>query len=99
MKILRIDPRPEDGKRLKAFVDIELDGGIVIKGFRVLSEPGRRSSVASPMVAIKAPGKPPLLKNIVILPDELQGQVDVLILNAWNDLIRRKERFHGIPPA
>lgn len=89
MKILS-DPRTEDGKRLRAFADVEFDNRMVVKGFRILQEPGRRPSVAAPIVAIKAPGKPPVLKNIVILPDELQGQVDVLILGARNDTIRLK---------
>jgi hypothetical protein len=90
MKVLKINPRPEDGKRLRGFADIEFPNGMVIKGFRILQEPGRRPSVSSPMVAVKVPGKPPFLKSTIVLPDELKGQIDVLILTAWNTLIRQK---------
>lgn len=100
MKVIRIDPRPNDGKRLRAFVDLEFDNGMIVKGFRILQEPGRRPSVSAPLVPVKVPGKPPFLKKIVVLPDEIQGQIDLIILSAWNELVRRKEKEIGVitPP-
>lgn len=85
LKVIRLEPRPEDGRRLRAFADIQLQNGIILRGFRILQEPGRRPSVSAPMASIKVPGKEPYLKTMVVLPDEIKGEIDLAILSAWHE--------------
>jgi len=95
-RVLKIELRPDDGKRLRAFVDIALDSGIIIRGFRILQEQGKRPSVSAPMASIKLPGKEPYLKTMVVLPDEIKGEIDLAILSAWHEAkIGQKEKDNG----
>jgi DNA-binding cell septation regulator SpoVG len=89
VKVLEIRKKSENGKPLKAFADIELDGGIVIREFRVIQEANKRPWVACPQISWKDPVTGQIkYQTVVTFPNQLKGEIDLLILNAWN---REKE--------
>ena len=81
LEILDIRLMPT-GKPLRAFVDIRL-GDLVIRDFRVLKEDGKRPYVKVPFVTYKTQTGQLKFKPIVVLPDEVRGEVDLAILNAY----------------
>ena len=86
MKVLKIELRPDNGKPLKAFADVELPDGTIIRAFRIIQEPGKRAAVHCPQASIKpAKDAPAYFKTLVILPEPLKGDVDLAILNAWKE--------------
>lgn len=81
VKVLEIRLMPPE-RPLKAFVDIKIRG-LVIKDFRVLKEDGKRPYVKVPFVTYKDQTGQLKFKPIVVLPDEVRGEVDLAILNAY----------------
>jgi hypothetical protein len=95
-KVLKIELRPDDGRPLRAFADVQLADGTIIRGFRVLEEPGKRVQVVCPQVSIKVPGRSPYFRTIITLPDALKGAVDFAILCTWKiALAGREEKGHA----
>lgn len=80
-----------DAKPLKAFIDIEL-GDLVIRDFRVIKENGKRLYVKVPFSTYKDQAGRLKFRPIIVLPDELRGEIDLVILNAYR---REKERSDG----
>lgn len=96
MKILKIELRPENGRPLKAFADVELPDGTVIRAFRIVQEPGKRAAVHCPQTSVKEPGRPLYFKTLITLPDALKGEIDFAILSAWKKAVAgQKEYDHG----
>ncbi len=90
VRVLRIDLRPDDGKALRAFADIEIGTGIIIRAFRIIEHQGKRAVVHCPQACVKANGRPAYFKTLVILPDSLKGEIDLTILYAWRQALNRQ---------
>ena len=84
----------ESGKSLKAFADVRL-GNIVIRDFRIVKDNGKRPHVKVPFSTYKDQEGRIKFRPIVILPDEVRGEVDLAILNAYSE--REKEQNNGRP--
>ncbi len=90
MRVLELRRKPENGKPLKAFADVEIQSGIVIREFRIIQESNKRPWVACPQLSWKDPDSGQIkYKTIVTFPDRLKGEIDMLILNAW---MREREK-------
>ena len=91
MKVVEVRVKFNNGKPLKAFADVELDNGIVIKEFRVIQrQSDHRPFVVSPQISWKDPGTGEIKYNTVVtIPNPLKAEVDSLILSAW---FRAKEQ-------
>ncbi len=95
MRVLDLRLKPSNGKPLKAFADVELDNGMIIREFRIIQEPGKHPVVATPQTSWKDPRDDRIKYTaIVTLPQPLKVKVDLLILAAW---LREKESESGIP--
>ena len=81
----------ESGKSLRAFADVKL-GEITIRDFRVVKEHGKRPHVKAPFSTYKDQKGQLRFRPIVILPEEVRGEVDLAILNAYQ---REKEHRNG----
>lgn len=91
MKILSLTSGRDPAKPIKAFLDIELDGGIIIRGFRIIQDLGRRPHVLSPQFSYRDANGTLKFRTVVILPDQIKGEVDLLALHAWQE----RERQNG----
>ena len=80
-------------KSLKAFVDVRL-GSITVRDFRVVKEDGKSPYVKVPFSTYKDQEGQLKFRPIVILPEEVRGEVDLAILNAYR---REKEQGDGKP--
>jgi DNA-binding cell septation regulator SpoVG len=78
-------------KPLKAFADIKV-GGITIRDFRIMKEDRKPPHVKVPFSTYKGPDGQLRFRPIIILPDEVRGEVDLAILNAYR---REKEQRNG----
>jgi len=71
-----------NGKALKAFVDLCLDG-ITVRDFRVIQEHKRRLWVACPQISWRGKEGKIKYKTIITFPDDLKGLIDLAVLNAY----------------
>lgn len=78
MKILRIT-KLEDSKNLAAYVDIETDDGIAIKGFRLVK--GNNGLFLSPPTQKGKDGK---YYETVTLPKEIKQKLEKSALDEYN---------------
>jgi hypothetical protein len=78
-------------KAIKAFADVKI-GDIIIRDFRVMKEDGQRPYVKAPFVVYKDQMGKLKFRQIAILPDEIQGEIDLLILNTY---LAERERDNG----
>jgi len=93
MRVIELRRKPDNGKSLKAFADVELGNGIIVREFRIICEPNRRPWVACPQLSWKDPESGEIkYKTVVTFPNQLKGELDLAILNAWN---REKENASG----
>ena len=83
----------ESGKSLKAFADVRI-GNILIRDFRIVKEDGKRPHVKAPFSTYKDQKGQIKFRPIIDLPDEVRGEVDLAILNAYR---REKEKDNGRP--
>ena len=91
MNIRVVEIRPlSDGRPLKAFVDIQL-GNVVIRDFRVMKENGKRLYVKVPFSTYKDQTGHLKFRPIVVLPDEVRGEIDLAILNAYQREMEKME--------
>lgn len=89
IKILKIRPQ-NAGRPLKAFADIRL-GEILIRDFRVIKENEKRLLVAYPQVSWRDNSTGSIkYKTIITCPDELKGEIDRLVLNAYHREMERQ---------
>ena len=92
VRVIAIRPL-SDGRPLKAFVDIQL-GDVVIRDFWVVKEDGKRLYVKAPFSTYKDQVGQLKFRPIVVLPDEVRGEIDLAILNAYQ---REMEKKNGKP--
>ena len=72
----------DNGKPLKAFADIEVNG-IEIRNFRIVQEPKRKAYVVSPQTSWRGQGGIIQYKTLITLPDELKWRIDSAVLAAF----------------
>ena len=82
----------ESGKSLRAFADVRF-GNITIRDFRIVKENGKRPHVRVPFSTYKDQKGRIKFRPILILPDEVRGEIDLAILNAYSQ--REKEQGDG----
>jgi hypothetical protein len=96
VKILGIDPRPaRNGGILKAFVDVEIDGGWIIRSLRIVEQPGKFAQVLCPQISIKTPGRSPIFRTILTLPKAMKAALDFAVLVAWKQEMAGQEGADG----
>ena len=85
MKVIELRLKPNNGKPLKAFADLELDNGIVIKEFRIIQrQTDHKPFVVSPQISWKDQETGEVKYNTVVtIPNPLKAEVDALILSSW----------------
>jgi DNA-binding cell septation regulator SpoVG len=91
IEILDIRLIESSGKSLKAFADVRFEN-ITIRDFRVVKEDGKRPHVKVPFSTYKDQKGRIKFRPIVILPEEVRGEIDLAILNAYK---REKEQENG----
>jgi DNA-binding cell septation regulator SpoVG len=75
---------PNSDRPVKAFADVELEDGTVVRDFRVIQEPRRLPVVGNPQVSWKDPADGKIKYKILItLPKPTKNEVDLMILEAW----------------
>lgn len=84
MKLLELRLLPQSDRPVKAFADIELDDGTIVREFRVIQQPKTLPTVGNPQISWKDPADGRIkYKVIVTLPKPVKNEVDLLILGKW----------------
>ena len=84
MRLLELRLMTESDRPVKAFADVELDDGTVVREFRVIQEPKRLPTVGNPQISWKDPTDGRIkYKVIITLPKPTKSEVDLLILGKW----------------
>ena len=81
-KVHVINIRPVQRGNLKAFCDVRL-GGILVKDFRVIQQPGQRPWTSPPQREWTDANGQTRYAPVVELTDRLKQQVQQAILEAW----------------
>lgn len=89
VKVIEIRPF-NDGRPVRAFVDIQL-GNVVIRDFRVMKENSKRLYVKVPFSTYKDQTGQLKFRPIVVLPDEVRGEIDLAILNAYQGEMEKRD--------
>lgn len=79
----------ESDKTLRAFADIRL-GDITIRDFRIVKKDGRRPHVKAPFLTYKDQIGKLKFRSVIILPEEVRGEVDLVILSAYQREMEKK---------
>jgi DNA-binding cell septation regulator SpoVG len=87
VKVIEIRPL-KDRRPLRAFADVRV-GSVVIRDFRVMKENGKRLYVKVPFSTYKDQTGQLRFRPIVVLPDEVRGEIDLAILNAYQGEMER----------
>lgn len=84
MKVLEL--RLTNGEKpTKAFADLELENGLIIKDVKVIQQPGQRAWVALPQMSWKDPSDGQIKYRVLVTaPPPLKGEIDVCVLSAWS---------------
>jgi len=83
MEVKILDVRLQNnGKPLKAFVDIEFNG-LVIRDFRIIQQPGQKAYIVSPQTTWKGPQGKSNFKSIISMPNDIKWQVESAILTEF----------------
>jgi DNA-binding cell septation regulator SpoVG len=88
IKVVEIRLLPFNGKPTQGFADVQFDM-ITIRDFKILKEEGKRPYVKVPFQTYRGQTGELKFRPMVILPDEVRGEVDLAILNAYQ---REKEK-------
>ncbi len=86
MRILEIRPVSDNGhpRPLRAFADIELPDGTIIRDFRIIEEPGKRPFVATPQASWRDPETGRIcFKTLISFPEPVKARIDIMVLGAW----------------
>ena len=82
MKIVRINPiKSEGGGKTAAFLDVQTEDGITLKGFRLVN--------GSNGLFLSSPdqkGKDGKYYETVILPKEMKGELEKMAIDEYNKL-------------
>jgi DNA-binding cell septation regulator SpoVG len=84
---IRIQENNRSGK-IKAFVDIMLDG-IIIRDLKILKEPGQREIVVNPQISWSSQGEL-RYKTLVKFPSEVKGLLDLAVLQAYHSALEKR---------
>jgi DNA-binding cell septation regulator SpoVG len=82
IRVIDIRLSPIRGKPIRAFVDV-LFGGLVLRDFRVMQDNGGKPYVKAPFTTYKDKTGRLKFRQLIALPPNLRGQVDVTILDAF----------------
>jgi DNA-binding cell septation regulator SpoVG len=85
-----LEVRLVDSEKTKAFVDLRI-GDLVIRDFRVMKENGKRPFVRAPFSTYRDQTGHLNFRQIVVLPDEVRGKIDLAILNAYHREMEKKD--------
>lgn len=91
MKVAKIRLQNND-KPLKAFADIQLSNGWIIKDFRVIQQPGQKAYVVAPQASWKNRQGGINFKTLVTIPDNSKWQLESAVLAAYQ---KEKEQESG----
>lgn len=75
--------RLNDGRPLKAFVSVQIDGWTV-NDFRIIQQNGQRAWVSPPQVSWKGDDGKLRYRPLLSMPPESQQRIEVTILSAWH---------------
>lgn len=89
IRIVEVRLLPYNGKSILAFVDVQFDT-IIIRDFRIVKEEGKRPHVKLPYQTYKGQTGELRFRATVVLPDEMRGEVDLAILNAYQQEKEKK---------
>ncbi len=82
MKIIRINPLRTDSKsRTAAFLDVQTDDGIILKGFRLVNG-SNGMFLSSP----DEKGKDGKFYEKVILPSEMKSELEKMAIEEFNNI-------------
>lgn len=82
----------DNGKPLKAFADIQLENGWIIKDFRIIQNPGQKTYVVAPQASWRNREGGINFKTLVTIPDNSKWQLESAVLAAYQ---REKEQESG----
>lgn len=88
IKILRIQLLPDDGRPLRARVDI-LVGDWIIYDWRIIKQGNGRAQISVPLISWRGRDGRVRYKELMTIPGELKQRIDVQILAAWEKEIGR----------
>ena len=91
IKIAKIRLQNND-KPLKAFADIQLENGWIIKDFRVIQQPGQKAYVVAPQASWRNREGSINFKTLITIPNGDKWQLESAILAAYQ---REKEQESG----
>lgn len=91
IKVVKINFQNND-RPLKAFADIQLENGWIIKDFRVIQQPGEKAYVVAPQASWRNREGGINFKILVTIPDNSKWQLESAVLAAYQ---REKERKGG----
>jgi len=89
MKVEVLEIRLANSDKTKAYVDLKL-GDLIIRDFRVMKEDGKRPYVKVPFTTYKDQTGQLKFRPIIILPDEVRGEVDLAVLNAYQGEVEKQ---------
>lgn len=78
-------------KPLRAFADIQIDDWLTIRDWRIVKRQGKAPQVIAPETTWKNAEGEIQHKTIVVLSDEMRGQVDLAILNYFIKKVRKTD--------
>jgi hypothetical protein len=81
---------------LLAFADLRV-GSLLVRDFRVMQENGSKPYVKAPFTTYKDKTGQLRFRQIIDLPNEVRGQVDNAILNAFFQREMEKRNGHPTP--
>lgn len=80
MKIVRMNPIQQNGNgKMRAYFDIQIDNGMILKGFRLISGPS--GLFISPPAEKGKDGK---YYESVILPQDIKNSIQTLAIENYN---------------
>jgi DNA-binding cell septation regulator SpoVG len=89
IRVVEIRSLRHGSSLIRAFVDIQLEN-IVIRDFRIMKEDGKRLYVKAPFSTYKDQRGQLKFRPIIVLPDEVRGEIDLAILNAYRGELEKQ---------
>jgi DNA-binding cell septation regulator SpoVG len=89
MKVEVLEIRLVNSEKTKAYIDLKFPGDIILRDFRVVKENGKRPYVKVPFTTYKDQTGQLRFRPIVVLPDEVRGEVDLAVLNAYQGKLEK----------
>lgn len=85
MRVVDLRVKPSNGKSsLRAFADVQLNDGTIVREFRVIQEPNKRPFIACPQLSWRDPESGQIrYTTIITFSSQIKGEIDSAILSAW----------------